>query len=71
MMPSQYRTGGMEVLCKLSSPANPTPVRVILLTAEIEKGQIVEALQLGATRGRAQGFQDPGIVKRHTNGHGR
>jgi DNA-binding NarL/FixJ family response regulator len=37
----------MEVLCKLSSPANPTPVRVILLTTEIEKGQIVEALQLG------------------------
>jgi DNA-binding NarL/FixJ family response regulator len=27
---------------------NPTPVRVILFTADIEKSQIVEALQLGA-----------------------
>src|SRR5262249_10958541 len=39
---------GLEALRELSTPANATPVRVILLTAAIEKGQIVEALQLGA-----------------------
>jgi two-component system, NarL family, nitrate/nitrite response regulator NarL len=39
---------GWEALHELSTPANATPVRVILLTAEIEKSQIVEALQLGA-----------------------
>jgi DNA-binding NarL/FixJ family response regulator len=38
----------MEALRELSNPANPTPVRVILLTAYIEQSQIVEALQLGA-----------------------
>jgi len=40
--------GGMYALRELSSPANPTPVRVILFPAEIEKSQIAEALQLGA-----------------------
>src|SRR5215472_2592877 len=39
---------GLEALRELSTPANATPVRVILLTAGIEKAQIVEALQLGA-----------------------
>ena len=39
---------GLEVLRELSTPANATPVRVILLTAEIEKSEIVEAFQLGA-----------------------
>ena len=39
---------GLEALRDLSQPANATPVRVILLTAAAEKGQIVEALQLGA-----------------------
>ena len=44
------RHPGMEALRELSTPANATPVRVILLTHAIEKSQIVEALQLG-TRG--------------------
>src|ERR1700730_9820583 len=39
---------GLEALRDLSSGANSSPVRVILLTAAAEKGQIVEALQLGA-----------------------
>jgi two-component system nitrate/nitrite response regulator NarL len=39
---------GLEALRDLSSPGNATPVRVILLTAAVEKRQIVEALQLGA-----------------------
>jgi DNA-binding NarL/FixJ family response regulator len=39
---------GMEVVRELNTPANPTPVRVILFTAAIEKRQIVEALLLGA-----------------------
>jgi DNA-binding NarL/FixJ family response regulator len=39
---------GLEVVRELNTPANPTPVRVILLTAAIEKSQIVEALLLGA-----------------------
>ncbi len=39
---------GLEALRDLSSPGNAAPVRVILLTAAAEKGQIVEALQLGA-----------------------
>src|SRR5215472_17754823 len=33
---------GLEALRELSTPANASPVRVILLTAAIEKGQIVE-----------------------------
>jgi two-component system nitrate/nitrite response regulator NarL len=39
---------GLEALRDLSSPGNAASVRVILLTAAAEKGQIVEALQLGA-----------------------
>lgn len=40
---------GLEALRDLSTgAATSTPVRVILLTAAAEKGQIVEALQLGA-----------------------
>jgi two-component system, NarL family, nitrate/nitrite response regulator NarL len=39
---------GLEALRELSVPANSAPVRVILLTAAAEKGEIVEALQLGA-----------------------
>jgi len=39
---------GLEALRELSIPANAAPVRVILLTAAVEKRQIVEALQLGA-----------------------
>src|SRR5438445_815214 len=39
---------GLEALRDLSLPGTSTPVRVILLTAAAEKGQIVEALQLGA-----------------------
>lgn len=39
---------GLEALRDLSAAGNGTPVRVILLTAAAEKGQIVEALQLGA-----------------------
>ena len=51
---SAARSGDAEAsrawrrLRDLSMPANATPVRVILLTAAAEKGQIVEALQLGA-----------------------
>jgi len=37
---------GMDALAELS--AAPTPVRIILLTAAIEKAEIVKALQLGA-----------------------
>lgn len=40
------RVPGMEALRELA--ASPTPLRTILLTAAIEKAQIVEALQLGA-----------------------
>lgn len=39
---------GLEALRELTTPANATPVRVILMAAEIEKGQIVEAFHLGA-----------------------
>jgi two-component system, NarL family, nitrate/nitrite response regulator NarL len=39
---------GLEALRDLSSPGNASQVRVIVLTAAAEKGQIVEALQLGA-----------------------
>jgi len=39
---------GLEALQDLSAPQEPNSVRVILLTAAIEKSQIVEALQLGA-----------------------
>jgi CheY-like chemotaxis protein len=39
---------GMEVVRELNTPANPTPVRVIMLTARDRKSDIVEALQLGA-----------------------
>ena len=39
---------GLEALRELSTSTTATPVRVILLTAAIEKAQIVEALQLGA-----------------------
>jgi len=44
-MPKQT---GLEALRELSMPANSSLVRVILLTAAIEKVQILEALQLGA-----------------------
>ena len=40
------RTPGMEVLRELGTTA--TPVRTLLLTAAIERPQILEALQLGA-----------------------
>jgi two-component system, NarL family, nitrate/nitrite response regulator NarL len=40
------RTPGMEALEQLAK--SPTPVRTILLTAAVERTQIVEALQLGA-----------------------
>jgi len=39
---------GLEALRDLSVSPNSSPVKVILLTAAIEKDQIVEALQLGA-----------------------
>ena len=42
------RHPGLEALRDLSEGVNSTPVRVILLTAAVEKSQIVEALQLGA-----------------------
>jgi len=45
------RHPGLEALRELSLPSTPgnaTPVLVFILTAAIEKGQIVEALQLGA-----------------------
>lgn len=45
VMPGHH---GMEALRELRTPANATPVRVILHAAYIEKSQIVEALQLGA-----------------------
>ena len=44
-MPKQT---GLEALRELSVPANSSLVRVILLTAAIEKVQILQALQLGA-----------------------
>lgn len=40
------RVPGLETLAELSK--TKTPVRTILLTAQIERAQIVEALQLGA-----------------------
>lgn len=40
------RVPGLDALRELAS--SPTPVRTILLTASIERKQIVEALQLGA-----------------------
>jgi two-component system, NarL family, nitrate/nitrite response regulator NarL len=40
------RVPGLETLRELAK--TPTPVRIILLTAAIEKEQVVEALQLGA-----------------------
>ncbi len=43
---SMPRLPGIEALRELVS--TPTPVRTILLTAAIERAQIVEALQLGA-----------------------
>lgn len=39
---------GFEILRELSTPLNTSPVRVILLTAAVERSQIVEALQVGA-----------------------
>ena len=39
---------GMEALRELSVHGGSAPVRVIVLTAAIEKSQIIEALQLGA-----------------------
>jgi two-component system, NarL family, nitrate/nitrite response regulator NarL len=39
---------GLEALRELSGPANAPPVKVILLTATVEKSLIVQALQLGA-----------------------
>ena len=39
---------GVEALRDLSSPGNASGIRVILLTATAEKGQIVEALRLGS-----------------------
>ena len=39
---------GLEALRELSVSADAAPVRVILLTAAVEKSQIIEALQLGA-----------------------
>ena len=39
---------GLEALRDLNAAGSANPVRVILLTAAAEKGQIVEALQLGA-----------------------
>jgi DNA-binding NarL/FixJ family response regulator len=49
------RQPGLEAVRELS-PANGTPVRVILLVAEIEKSEIVEALQLGARGVVLKGF---------------
>jgi len=40
------REAGLETLCELNR--QPSPIRVIVLAAEVEKSQIVRALQLGA-----------------------
>jgi two-component system, NarL family, nitrate/nitrite response regulator NarL len=45
---SMPKQNGLEALRELNSPANATPVRVILLTAVISKIQVVEALAFGA-----------------------
>jgi two-component system, NarL family, nitrate/nitrite response regulator NarL len=45
---SMPKITGMEALRELSEYGGSAPVRVIVLTAAIEKSQIVEALQLGA-----------------------
>ncbi|MGA9641256.1 MAG: response regulator transcription factor [Terriglobales bacterium] len=42
------RHTGLDALRDLSANAKASPVRIILLTAAVEKKQIVEALQLGA-----------------------
>lgn len=42
------RHTGLDALRDLSSTGKAAPVRIILLTAAVEKKQIVEALQLGA-----------------------
>jgi DNA-binding NarL/FixJ family response regulator len=60
----------LEVLRELSTPANATPVRVILLTFHIEKSQIVEALQLGA-RGGVIISETQVLLKAIQNSHGR
>ena len=44
-MPGQ---SGMDALAELSTSPSPVPVRTILLTAGIQKDEIVKALQLGA-----------------------
>ena len=46
--PAMPKHPGLEAMRELSSPAKATSVRVILLTAAMEKDRIVEALQLGA-----------------------
>jgi two-component system nitrate/nitrite response regulator NarL len=45
---SMPRHPGLEALRELGTTPGSSPVRVILLTAAVEKSQIVEALQLGA-----------------------
>jgi two-component system, NarL family, nitrate/nitrite response regulator NarL len=45
---SMPKLPGMEALRELSVQEGSKPVRIIVLTAAIEKSQIVEALQLGA-----------------------
>ncbi len=45
---SMPKLPGMEALRELSVHESSAPVRIIVLTAAIEKTQIVEALQLGA-----------------------
>jgi two-component system nitrate/nitrite response regulator NarL len=44
-MPGQ---SGMDALAELATSPSPVPVRTILLTAGIQKDEIVKALQLGA-----------------------
>lgn len=45
---SMPKLPGMEAMRELSVNGGSTPVRIIVLTAAIEKIQIIEALQLGA-----------------------
>jgi len=47
-------------------------VRIILLTAAVEKKQMVEALQLGSAAGVVvEGFRHPTVAQEHSCGDGR
>ena len=64
------KDSGFDTLRELNTPANATPVRVIMVTAHSLKSEIVEALQLGARGYVVKPFSTQVIVKSHPNGYG-